>query len=138
MSVFKVLNIVLVISLLLTEIHAGCDVTPDSNGHVTLDPSTTVITESAFHECEDLKSITLPEGLLSIERLAFAQTSLENITIPTSVIDIGDYAFYNNDLLLTVDILDRPPSAALLLNGTRVAVDDCMVVWRCCDVVCVR
>ena len=118
MSVFNVLKIVLLNSLLFMKIRADCYVTPTSDGHVTIDSSTTVIAESAFYKCKDLKSITLPEGLLSIERWAFAQTSLEDITIPTTVIDIGDYAFYKNDLLKTVDILDRPPSAALLLNRT--------------------
>ena len=49
-----------------------------------------------FAVCENLKRITLPEGLLEIERGVFFNCfALEKITIPASVIDIHEFAFFH-------------------------------------------
>jgi|GEM_PF-6637437 len=58
------------------------------------DSRTQSIGESAFEGCRALKSITLPDGLISIGSYAFANCSkLAAITIPDSVQSIGGYAF---------------------------------------------
>ena len=55
---------------------------------------------------ETLKSITLPESLVSIGKTAFrACKSLESITIPKNVSEIGDGAFLSCSSLTTVEIL---------------------------------
>ena len=56
--------------------------------------SVTAIGSSAFYECRDITSITIPNSVTSIEHSAFSHCSgLTNITIPDNVASIGDYAF---------------------------------------------
>jgi len=56
-------------------------------------------------------SIILPSGLTSIGFGAFADTNLISITIPASIISIGDVVFLNCRSLTTVTILaNRPPT----------------------------
>ncbi len=52
--------------------------------------SVTKIGNLAFAENSNIKNVTLSEGLLSIERYAFASTSLNSLTIPSTVNNI-DY-----------------------------------------------
>lgn len=56
------------------------------------------IEDFAFNDCSALKSITLPEGLTHIGTEAFRDcTSLTEIKTPTTLMMIGDMAFYNCD-----------------------------------------
>ena len=65
------------------------------------------IGDEAFQFCVDLKSITLPDGLVRIGDYAFAGCiSLTEITFPTGLISIGDWAFYNCDSLSSVEFPD--------------------------------
>ena len=45
-----------------------------------------------------LKSVVLPDSLISIDGAAFEDDLLTNITIPDSVTTIGEKVFYNNSL----------------------------------------
>ena len=67
-------------------------------------PDTQVIAEDAFYGCSYLQSITMPEGLKSIDKSAFEECySLTSASIPNSVEYIGDDAFYDcNSLNYTV------------------------------------
>lgn len=58
-------------------------------------PSTlTKIDEGAFFGCEELTSVTLPTSLKVLDTGAFANcTSLVNVAIPSQLTTIGDYAF---------------------------------------------
>ena len=57
----------------------------------------------AFAGCENLTSVTLPDGIKHIEVEAFTMCpALTSITIPDSVTDIGIVAFYGCDKLDTV------------------------------------
>lgn len=51
------------------------------------------IGDRAFQSCFSLKTITIPEGISKIGRLAFSWTGLNSVTIPSSVTSIGDSAF---------------------------------------------
>lgn len=52
------------------------------------------IGENAFKDCGMLRSITLPNNLITIGDYAFSECGeLQNIDIPNSVTSIGDYAF---------------------------------------------
>lgn len=54
----------------------------------------TTIGENAFRNCKNIKSVILPDSIISICRNAFSGcNSLTNITIPNSVMSIGEYAF---------------------------------------------
>lgn len=53
------------------------------------------IADNAFNGCEELTSISIPEGMKTIGREAFANCkNITSITIPTSVTEIGYCAFY--------------------------------------------
>lgn len=60
---------------------------------VILPASITKIGERAFGNTSALQSITLPEGLETIERHAFVGSGLTSITFPSSVKILKDYAF---------------------------------------------
>ncbi|MBQ9162636.1 MAG: leucine-rich repeat domain-containing protein [Clostridia bacterium] len=57
--------------------------------------TTKFIHSRAFSNCENLKSITFPEGLLEIGSDSFVNCfSLTSVNIPQNVTRIGEYAFY--------------------------------------------
>lgn len=53
----------------------------------------TGIGENAFAGVKSLRSVTIPEGLTSIEQWAFGNSGLTSITIPEGVTSIGGGAF---------------------------------------------
>ena len=66
------------------------------------------IEEDAFYGCDDVKSITLPQGLRSIHHSAFESMSgLQEIVIPDSVTYIGENAFSDCDHLQQVTLPSR-------------------------------
>lgn len=72
---------------------------------VTLPSTLKRIEEKAFHKCTELGNVKLPEGLEYIGKDAFAYctrtqdgdkiTGFTKIEIPSTVVEIGEYAFYN-------------------------------------------
>lgn len=63
------------------------------------------IRESAFYVDSGITAITIPDGVLKIEKYAFAHcTGLTSITIPDSLVAIGDYAFFECDALTHVSL----------------------------------
>ena len=61
---------------------------------ITIPDGIISIKEYAFCDCNSLASVTIPTGVTSIGRAAFQSCiSLSSITIPTSVTSIGMYAF---------------------------------------------
>ena len=72
------------------------------------------IGESAFEDCSNLKSITLPSGLQRIEDRAFSNcTSIKSITIPSGVKSIGKQAFYMCTSLKKISI----PASCVAIIG---------------------
>lgn len=55
--------------------------------------SVTTVGRDAFEECENLKSIILPERLTSIEESAFSSSGIKTIEIPAGVTTISRSAF---------------------------------------------
>lgn len=60
----------------------------------------------AFYREAMLQDFDFPEGVTSIEKFAFARSSLQSVTIPDGVTDIGYGAFYHCDALSDVTIPD--------------------------------
>lgn len=52
-----------------------------------------VIGESAFYECDRLRSVILPDSVTTIEDTAFYFSGLGRVIVPASVTQIGGYAF---------------------------------------------
>ena len=72
---------------------------------VTIPSSVKSIGRRAFSNCTKLKSMIIPEGVTSIsERLFNGCSSLTNVTIPNSVTSIGSYAFEDCSSLKRVNI----------------------------------
>ena len=56
------------------------------------------IPDKLFYNCVNLQSISLPEGIVSIGELAFAETAIRNITLPSSVTSIGEESFKGTNI----------------------------------------
>lgn len=75
--------------------------------NVSFPDSITVIGESAFSFCPDLRKVTLPKKLTEIGNSAFSNCQkLGNITIPASVKKIRNYAFYDCRAMKKITILN--------------------------------
>ena len=67
------------------------------------------IGRQAFSGCSSLTSLALPGGLAEIESGAFSNTGLHEMTIPASVVRMGDRVFgYSDDLAKVVFLGDAP------------------------------
>jgi hypothetical protein len=74
---------------------------------ITLPDSVTSIGSSAFYYCTSLSSIELPDSVTSIGQSAFNScTSLSSIELPDSVASIGNEAFSNCTSLSSISIPD--------------------------------
>lgn len=72
---------------------------------VTIPDGVTKIGKLAFAECRGLKNITIPNSVTEIEERAFANcTGLENVTISESVTKIESLTFYGCNKLKSVTI----------------------------------
>lgn len=68
----------------------------------------TSIYHYSFHGCSKLKSVSLPDGIMTIGNHAFSECSeLESINIPNSVTDIGNWAFYLCRNLSSIKVPDN-------------------------------
>ena len=68
----------------------------------------TAIGSGAFEGCISLESISLPDGLKSIDDYAFSEcTSLESISLPDGLSTIGQYAFSECTSLESIRLPDR-------------------------------
>ena len=72
------------------------------------------INDYAFHNCDSLTSVTIPDSVTDIGSYAFTYcTSLTSVTIPDSVTSIGWYAFSGCTSLTSVTIPDSVTSIVI-------------------------
>ncbi|MDE6717131.1 MAG: leucine-rich repeat domain-containing protein, partial [Muribaculaceae bacterium] len=60
---------------------------------VVIPEGMTSIGECAFTGCSSLTSVVIPEGILSIEKSAFSDCSIKTVVLPTSIKNVGRFAF---------------------------------------------
>lgn len=65
---------------------------------IDLPATITVIEQSVFNGCRNLKSVTMGDGVTSIGITAFYNTALTSITFPSALTSIGQSAFENSKL----------------------------------------
>lgn len=75
----------------------------NGKGVIEFDSIPTKIGNYAFQYCSKLTSITIPNGVISIDKSAFyGCSSLANVTIASTVTSIGETAFYNCTKLTSI------------------------------------
>ncbi len=73
------------------------------------------IGESAFYGCASISSVTISEGIVSIEDFAFEScTSLLTVTIPDSVLSVGENPFVDCDKLRYIVVSARHPALSVV------------------------
>lgn len=91
-----------------------------SVNEVILPSSLKVLGVRSFAFCKNLKSIVLPEGLLTIQSMAFYDSGLENLVMPDTVTSI-DQAFMNCKSLVSIHLSDALKSMnASSFNGSKI------------------
>ncbi len=73
---------------------------------VSLPNTITRIGQYAFEKCSNLKSLVLPEGLVLLEQQAFASSGLTQVTLPSTLTTIETKAFYGTG----IESIAFPPS----------------------------
>lgn len=71
---------------------------------VNIPTSISVLPERAFSNCTSLLNIEIPESVIEIDERCFYSSGLKQITIPDSVQVIGDMAFQNCKNLFSVQL----------------------------------
>ena len=84
--------------------------------------SLTNIKNSAFYNCSNLTSVTLPSNLMTIGSSAFQSTKLSQITIPQSVTSIGSSAFSSKATWSTVTIEHNTEIAKYRFNQNWISI----------------
>lgn len=79
---------------------------------VDIAPGVTSVSAYAFDLCENLTSVVLPEGLVSLGESAFSDTALKKIVFPSTLKSIGFSCFYRCKL----DEVILPDSLTVLGN----------------------
>lgn len=74
------------------------------NANIIVKEGTKGIADWAFKNCSNIESITIPNSMIHIGESAFESSGLTSITIPNSVTSIGSKAFWNCTNLTSVSI----------------------------------
>lgn len=65
------------------------------------------ISDFAFYGCKNLKTVTIPSSVKELGEYAFQRTAIESIVIPNSVTKIAQYCFSSCEELVAVDLPDN-------------------------------
>ncbi|MBQ7550472.1 MAG: leucine-rich repeat domain-containing protein [Bacteroidales bacterium] len=85
-----------------------------------------VVSDHAFYECRNLKSIIIPETISTIGYGAFSQTGLTSFDIPDSVTIIEEYAFEDcrslKNLVIPTSVIQIAGNAFLTFSSATIPV----------------
>ena len=90
----------------------------------------TIIPSRCFVDCNKLASVTIPEGYTKIDGHAFDSCIIASLTIPSTIVTIGDSILQNNLANIKVKVLPvTPPTLAVaslgyIANGYSIYVPD--------------
>lgn len=76
---------------------------------VNIPKKTKDIGDYAFNNCLGLNSVVIPEGVKTIGIWAFTYTSLTELVLPSTLVQMGERCFYNNRSLSLVKVLAVTP-----------------------------
>lgn len=71
---------------------------------MTINNPNIVLGASVFEGCSGLKTVKLPEGIKTIPASFFASSGIEEITLPSTVTEIGQTAFMGTRSLSAIDL----------------------------------
>ncbi len=74
---------------------------------VSFPGSVVLIGRNAFGNCGNLKTLNFSEGLVGIDDRAFTDCTIETVTLPESLTNIGHYAFWDCKKLKSVHLPDN-------------------------------
>ncbi len=95
---------------------------------VTIPNSVTSIGECAFQYCRSLTSVTISDSVTSIGSFAFYGCGLPNVTVPSGVINIEREAFGGNGkIIIYCEVAEKPNGWA----SDWISSSLCTVVWSC-------
>ena len=95
--------------------YTGSVTIPETISYDGVTYSVTEIGDSTFFKCSNMKSVIIPNSVVSIGSRAFFKSGITSIDIPNSVTEIGYYAFGSCHSLTSVTI---PNSVTTIKNGT--------------------
>ena len=75
--------------------------TPSS---ISLEDGCRIVADNFYKSCSSLTKLTLPKTLVNIGDYAFAWGGLTSLSLPNSLQYIGEYAFYDNGSLKTLNM----------------------------------
>ena len=71
---------------------------------MTITNPNVVLGASVFEGCSDIETVNLPEGIKTIPASFFASSGIKQITLPSTVTEIGQTAFMSTRNLMAIDL----------------------------------
>jgi len=74
----------------------------------TIPSGLTALSDSLFYGCKIAGTLTIPEGITKIGAATFYSNAIVDLILPSSLIDLGDYAFQGTTNILSTVTLNNP------------------------------